>query len=389
MIGELSDDLIMTADEIDVNNLFTGDNGQEEIQETPPETKGESSENNEQTTEVVDINPDDLFTQPESVGSGKDNQEAEEDANTDKVDSTSPQDNFYSSIANALKVDGIFPDLDENTLKSIKSPEDFAKAVEQTVQSRLDDRQRRVNEALQVNVDPNDIRVYETTLSNLDTIKEEMLTDESDQGENLRQNLIYQDFRNRGYSDERAKREIQKSFDAGTDIEDAKYALASNKEFFDNQYQSLIKEAQEKQKAYETKLEEQANNLKKSMLEDKEIFEGVSLDKKMRQQAFDNLTKPIHQTEEGEYLTAIQKYERDNPVDFRKYLSVLFTMTDGFKNIDGVVKGKVKKEVKHSLRELEHKLSNTSRMTSGNPTLVGGRDDDPESYIGKGWSLDV
>lgn len=74
MIGELSDDLIMTADEIDVNNLFTGDNGQEELQETPPETKGESSENNEQTTEVVDINPDDLFTQPESVGSGKDNQ---------------------------------------------------------------------------------------------------------------------------------------------------------------------------------------------------------------------------------------------------------------------------------------------------------------------------
>ena len=79
----------------------------------------------------------------------------------------------------------------------------------------------------------------------------------------------------------------------------------------------------------------------------------------------------------------------DNPVEFRKYLSVLFTMTDGFKNIDGLVKGKVKKEVKQSLRELEHKLSSTTRNSSGNPRYVGGVEEDPESYIGKGWDLDV
>ena len=79
----------------------------------------------------------------------------------------------------------------------------------------------------------------------------------------------------------------------------------------------------------------------------------------------------------------------DNPVEFRKYLSVLFTMTDGFKNIDGLVKGKVKKEVKQSLRELEHKLSSTARNSSGNPRYVGGVEEDTESYIGKGWDLDV
>ena len=125
------------------------------------------------------------------------------------------------------------------------------------------------------------------------------------------------------------------------------------------------------------------------MLEDKEVFEGITLDKTTRQKAYDNIVKPVYKTEDGEYLTAIQKYETENPVEFRKYLSILFTLTDGFKSIDGLVKGKVKKEVKQSLRELEHKLSSTSRTSAGEPKYVGGVEEDPESYIGKGWKLDV
>lgn len=389
MIGELSEDLIMTGDEIDVENLFSDDGGEEETQVTPPAPKEKEDKENEKTTEEEEINPDDLFDNPESVGSGKDNQEEEEDTQSEKDKGTSPKTNFYSSIASALKEEGIFPDLDDDTLNGIKTPEDFAEAVEKTVQARLDERQKRIDAALQADVEPDEVRRYEQTLANLDAIKEEYITDETEKGERLRKNLIYQDFRNRGYSEARAKREVEKSFNAGTDIEDAKEALESNREYFSTQYQDLIKEAQEEAKEEQRKIKEEAAQLKKSMLEDKEVFTGITLDKTTRQKAFDNITKPIFKTEDGEYLTAIQKYEMDNPVEFRKYLSVLFTMTDGFKNIDGLVKGKVKKEVKQSLRELEHKLSSTARNSSGNPRYVGGVEEDTESYIGKGWSLDV
>ena len=389
MIGELSEDLIMTGDEIDVENLFSDDGGEEETQVTPPAPKEKEDKENEKTTEEEEINPDDLFDNPESVGSGKDNQEEEEDTQSEKDKGTSPKTNFYSSIASALKEEGIFPDLDDDTLNGIKTPEDFAEAVEKTVQARLDERQKRIDAALQADVEPDEVRRYEQTLANLDAIKEEYITDETEKGERLRKNLIYQDFRNRGYSEARAKREVEKSFNAGTDIEDAKEALESNREYFSTQYQDLIKEAQEEAKEEQRKIKEEAAQLKKSMLEDKEVFTGITLDKTTRQKAFDNITKPVFKTEDGEYLTAIQKYEMDNPVEFRKYLSVLFTMTDGFKNIDGLVKGKVKKEVKQSLRELEHKLSSTARNSSGNPRYVGGVEEDTESYIGKGWSLDV
>lgn len=389
MIGELSEDLIMTGDEIDVDNLFSDDVGEEETQVTPPAQKEKEEKEIEKTTEEEEINPDDLFDNPESVGSGKDNQEEEEDTQSEKDKGTSPKTNFYSSIASALKEEGIFPDLDDDTLNSIKTPEDFAEAVEKTVQARLDERQKRIDAALQADVEPDEVRRYEQTLANLDAIKEEYITDETEKGEKLRKNLIYQDFRNRGYSEARAKREVEKSFNAGTDIEDAKEALESNREYFSTQYQDLIKEAQEEAKKEQRKIKEEAAQLKKSMLEDKEVFTGITLDKTTRQKAFDNITKPVFKTEDGEYLTAIQKYEMDNPVEFRKYLSILFTMTDGFKNIDGLVKGKVKKEVRQSLRELEHKLSSTTRNSSGNPRYVGGVEEDTESYIGKDWTLDV
>ena len=381
----LNEDFILSGEEmVDIEGLFTEDSQEE--------TKTEESVNTEEekeTTEEEIVDAENLFDTPEGVGSeDKDNQE-KEDTNSEKDGGTSPKTNFYSSIASALKDEGIFPDLDDETLKSINEPEDFAEAVEKQIQARLDERQRRIDAALNADIEPEEIKKYENTLSYLDSIKEEYITAENDKGEMLRQKLIYQDFRNRGYSDARAQREVQKSLNAGTDVEDAKEALEENRKYFTESYQELIKEAQEEAKAEERRVKEQAEKLKKVMLEDKEVFEGIPLDKVTRQKAFDNIAKPVFKTEDGEYLTTIGKYERDNPVEFKKYLSVLFTLTDGFKNLDGLVKGKVKKEVKQSLRELEHKLSSSSRSSAGNPRYVGGIEEDNESYIGNGWTPDV
>ena len=183
---------------------------------------------------------------------------------------------------------------------------------------------------------------------------------------------------------------MQKSFNSGTDIEDAKEALASNKEFFQNEYDNLVKEAQEEGKKEAQERKEQAERLKKSILEDAKVFGDVQVDKATRQKVFDNISKPVYKDPEtGELFTAIQKYEMENRTEFLKNVGLLFTLTDGFKNLDGLVKGKVRKEVKKGLRELEHTLNNTSRTSDGNLKFVSGVEDDPESFIGKDWDLDV
>ena len=388
MEEELSLDNILGAEEIE--NLFVED---EDTQDTPPangeppKKEEEPNKDKEETTEVVDV--DNLFTDtPESVGSGKENTEEKEDT-TPKGDGTSPK-NFYSSIAKALKEEGIFPDLDDEGLSKVKDPEDFRDLIDQQIKAGLDERQKRIDEALNAGVEPTEIRKYENTINFLDSITEENISDEGDKGEKLRKDLIYQDFINRGYSKERAAREVQKSFNAGTDIDDAKEALKSNIDFFKDKYDELVNEAKSEAEQEEKERKEQAEKLKSSILNDKDVFGDLSIDKSTRQKIYDNIAKPVYKDPEtGEYFTAIQKYEMENRTDFLKNIGLLFTLTDGFKNLDGLVKGKVKKEVKKGLRELEHTLNNTARTSDGNLKFVSGVDEDPESFIGKGWNLDV
>jgi hypothetical protein len=388
MEEELSLDNILGAEEIE--NLFVED---EDTQDTPPangeppKKEEEPDKDKEETTEVVDV--DNLFTDtPESVGSGKENTEEKEDT-TPKGDGTSPK-NFYSSIAKALKEEGIFPDLDDEGLSKVKDPEDLRDLIDQQIKAGLDERQKRIDEALNAGVEPTEIRKYENTINFLDSIKEDNISDEGDKGEKLRKDLIYQDFINRGYSKERAAREVQKSFNAGTDIDDAKEALKSNIDFFKDKYDELVNEAKSEAEQEEKERKEQAEKLKSSILNDKDVFGDLSIDKSTRQKIYDNIAKPVYKDPEtGEYFTAIQKYEMENRTDFLKNIGLLFTLTDGFKNLDGLVKGKVKKEVRKGLRELEHTLNNTARTSDGNLKFVSGVDEDPESFIGKGWNLDV
>ena len=388
MEEELSLDNILGAEEIE--NLFVEDDetqGTPPANEEPPKKEEEPSKDKEETTEVVDV--DNLFTDtPESVGSGKENTEEKEDT-TPKRDGTSPK-NFYSSIAKAFAEEGIFPDLDEESLTKVKDPEDFRDLIDQQIKAGLDERQKRIDEALNAGVEPTEIRRYENTMSFLGSIKEENISDEGDKGEKLRKDLIYQDFINRGYSKERAAREVQKSLDAGTDIDDAKEALKSNIDFFKDKYDELINDAKSEAEQEERERKGQAEKLKSSILNDKDVFGDLSVDKSTRQKIYDNIAKPVYKNPEtGEYFTAIQKYEMENRTDFLKNIGLLFTLTDGFKNLDGLVKGKVKKEVKKGLRELEHTLNNTARTSDGNLKFVSGVDEDPESFIGKGWNLDV
>lgn len=391
MEEELSLDNILGAEEVE--NLFVDDN---ESQETPPlesnegtdpNDRGNKDEDKEEATEVVNV--DNLFTDtPESVGSGKENTEEKEDT-TSKGSGTSPK-NFYSSIAKALKEEGIFPDLDDEGLSKVKDPEDFRDLIDQQIKAGLDERQKRIDEALNAGVEPTEIKRYENTINFLDSIKEENISDEGDEGEKLRKNLIYQDFINRGYSKERATREVQKSFNAGTDIDDAKEALKSNRDFFKDKYDELIKDAKSETEQEENERKEQAEKLKSSILNDKDVFGDLSIDKSTRQKVYDNIAKPVYKDPEtGEYYTAIQKYEMEHRTDFLKNIGLLFTLTDGFKNLDGLVKGKVKKEVKKGLRQLEDTLNNTARTSDGNLKYVSGVDEDPESFVERGWKLDV
>lgn len=390
---DLSFDNILGEQEIET--LFTNPEDanapeEQEKKEKDDENPSDEEKPEEKTTEVVD--PNALFEGdiPESVGSGKNKEGKKEDTVPDEEsDGTSPN-NFYSSIASALAVDGIFPNLDDETVKKAVDAETFSNLIEAEINARLDEKQQRVSKALENGVEPTDIRKYENTLKYINTITDAAVVDESEKGEQLRYNLIYQDFLNKGMSPEKAKKYTDRSVNAGTDVEDAKEALQSNREFFSGEYNKLLQEAQ--QQADEDKAEraQQARQLQDSMMKDKQLLGDMDISNDVRKKAFDSISKPIYKDPEtGQYLTAIQKYEIEHRADFLKYTGLIFTLTNGFKDFDSFAKGKVKKEMKKGLRELENTLSNTRRTSDGSLRMVTNQKDDPDSFISKGMKLDL
>lgn len=382
----LTESSILTGAEID--NLFVDD--AQEQQEAPPaneehEDSNESHEQQEQQ-ETTEINLDTLFEESESVGSEDDNQE-EEGAKSHKAGS-SPY--IYSSIAKALREDGILPDLEDDVVNGIKEPADFANMFKSQMQKQLDEQQQRVIQALDANVPTDTIRYHENVLKYLNSVTEESLTQEGKQAEETRKNIIYQDFINKGIKPEKAQQMTLRAVENGTDIDDAKEALNSNKEFFNTSYQKIIKDAQDAEEKIVKERKEQIDSLKKSILQDKNVFGDLELDKNTRQLIADNATKPVYKDPEtGDMLTALQKYEAEHPAEFRKFTSLFYTLTDGFTKADNLFKGKVKKEVSKGLKELEHTLINTTGSSGGSLRFASGVDGGDSESFWKGFDLDV
>ena len=134
----------------------------------------------------------------------------------------------------------------------------------------------------------------------------------------------------------------------------------------------------------------QAKQLETSLMKDKQLLGDMEISNDLRKKAFDSISKPVYKDPEtGQYMTAIQKYESEHRADFLKYTGLLFTLTNGFKDFDTFAKGKVKKEMRKGLKELEQTLNNTRRNSDGSLRMVTNQREDPDSFISKGMKLDL
>lgn len=379
-------DLDAILDDSQIESLF-GESSEENEKTESEEDTTEDQDKDKNQEEITEVDPDSMFEEkPESVGNERNSKGKEDTTSTEN--SGSPD--FFSSIANAFVEEGIFPDLADDEVKNIKSAKDLREAIDNQIKAGLDEQQQRVLEALNNNVEVSKIRQYENLLGYLDNLSKADIEAENEEGENIRKRLLYQDYINRGFSKERATKAVNRAIDNGTDVEDALEALESNKVFFKDEYSNLLNEAKEERRQVEREREEKAKRLKKSMLEDDiKLFGDVEISDKMRQKAFDAISKPIYRdSETGEYYTAIQKYELDNSEEFLAKIGFIYAITDGFKTIDGLVNKKVKKEVKKGFSDLENKLNTTKRDSFGNLRFTSGASSE-DSILSSGLKLDL
>lgn len=383
-------DNIMSEDE--VASLLSNDNVRNNSTENDNNEGTEDNTNDENNIVTEGITFDDDLNFPESVGNEEEKHNQEDGENSTLQSSTSPQkNNFFSSIADALVNEGVFSSLEDVDINNIKDASDFSQFVNKQLESKLDEKQKRIDEALNNNVPVSDIQAHETTIKNLSNITEEQLSDESEQGELIRKNLIYQDYINRGFSSERAIKEVQKALDNGTDIDDAKESLQSCLDYYNNSYKELITKAKEEQTKILNKQKEATEKLKKVILEDKTLFGGLEIDDKIRQKAFNSVAVASYKdNNSGFKITELQKYQQEHPEEFAQNVGLLYALTNGFKDFNTFIAGKVKKEKKKGLQDLENVINSTSRGGDGLLKFAGNyAKEDPESFIGKGWKIDL
>ena len=374
-------------EELDLDNILSGDEIATLFEE-PPKKEPKEEPKEEKKEETTDFDEDNPFgtSQKESVGSEDEDIQGKGDTDDKGISSSPKNKNFYSSITDALVVDGIFPDLDKETIQNVKTPEDFQKIIEEQINARFTEKEKRINEALNNKVEPSVVQQYESTIDYLNNINDDSLSAEDEEGENLRRQLIYNDYLNRGFSKTRAEKMVNDAIENGTDIDDAKDALQGVKDFYNNKYKEILDSAKESEKKLAEERTKQSENLKKSIMEDKYLYGDVDVDKATRAKIYDFITKPVHKDSNGNYMTALQKYQSENTIEAMKNFAICYTLTNGFKDWSKLGSKQAKKEVKKGLANLEKVINSTSRNNDGSLGFVSF---DESSYLGQGMQLDI
>lgn len=382
-------DSMLGAEEVE--KLF-GEQAASETENVEEEKTGEetpANQGNSEQEQTAEVDFSDLLgnNQPESVGS-EETTEGNRGAPESENDQGTPTNNLFSSIAKALRDEGVFPDLSDDTLNGISDAESLRKMFDDQISKTLDERQQRLENAMNSGATSKELNAYQNALNIMQNLEsrdtQDLLTQEGDEGDDLRKRLIYQDYVNRGFKHEKAVKMLQKILDDGTEIEEAKEAYESCKEFYKSQIDDFQKEMESRKAETKKQEEKQYASLKKHILDTESFYGGVKVDKGIRQKAYDAITKPVYKDNEGNYMTALQKYQRENPMEFMENVAMLYSLTDGFKSVDRLAKGKVKEGLKKGFAELESVLQNTRRNSDGTLNLANTPPDDSER---EKWSL--
>lgn len=354
-------------------NLFLGDEFYDEDEQNliPPDINededdsdinNEGNDNNEEIDEDTneDNNPDGVV--------GENTEDDDSDENND--DSSSPP--LYKSLASYLHDEGILSSVESSELEKIESIQDIANLISKEVKAKeladLTDLQKKAVEAFRAGIDIDDFKQQQTVEDNLDSITEDILTSDQE----LRKQLIFQDFKNQGFSDQKAQRLTDRSVDADDDIEDAIEALENIKKGVKERYQAELEFKRKQQEEADKKYQKTQDTIKKNILEKEELIKGVKLNEVARKQILSNMLNPVGKnpnTNVDENI--LMKDQRENE-DFNERLYTVYTLTKGFTDFSYFGK----KENSKTVQNIERALKNNQHINmGGSPSFL----DDPNS----------
>tara|TARA_R110000772_G_scaffold1337_3_gene4667 strand:+ start:234 stop:1352 length:1119 start_codon:yes stop_codon:yes gene_type:complete len=312
-------DLDFDTSAIQLFDEDTGEIGKSE-DGAPPAGLFDSAKGDEENTNT---DGEDLDLDPESVADqSKDKNQVQAGETADGKegsDSSSPKMNeteqLYSNLAAEFKAKGVLPGLDVSKIRSLKDLED---AIATKIDSGLTERQKFIEDAQKSGAPMTEVSEKTDTIDKLKGVSPEFIRD--DANVEFRKTAIIQDFIEKGYDSTRADAMAQRSIDAGTDIEDAEFALASLIKSEEDSLRSIIDNA----KSEETK---SLGNIKDYISTTKEVIPGIALTDSQKDELYNQIT-----TDLGNKDNAFMVAQKADPVGSRIKLEALFYLTGGLKD---------------------------------------------------------
>ena len=176
----------------------------------------------------------------------------------------------------------------------------------------------------------------------------------------------------KGHSEEEAQELVKTYVDNGKDIEKAKKALENAKQYYTQRYDELIKEGKRQQQERKAMIKKQVEQVHDSIMNDEKVFKELDINKTTREKIFECVMKATEKDEQGNNVTKLQKYMNENPEESMKMFGMVYVLTDGFKNIDKLMSGPVKKEKRKAIDKLTQAINSTQHNNDGSLRLQSG-----------------
>jgi len=308
------------------------------IEQNTEEINTEETIVEEVTPEVVPEQVQDINeNQADGVNQEKvGDQETSEDVveETPEVDTETPADSddkVFTTLGTYFAEQGILTSLDKD--QKITSLEDMSEAIAKEVKSReyanLTDTQKTYLTGLATGLPEETIKTH---LQSADVYKS--ITDAViEEREDVRKELIVQDLLTQGWTPERAEKQYSRLYDLGESVQEAKVSRESLKKKEAADYDKEVTRIETEKQNAVTAEAERLEDLKKSVFDQKAIFDNYSVNDGLKNKVHTAMTKVVGYTEAGVPLNSLMKEREANPVEFETNLYYLWELTNGFKDL--------------------------------------------------------
>lgn len=274
-----------------------------------------------------------------------------------------PSNAALSAFVNLLADEGVVS-LDEN--ENVKDTNELVSLIQKTIKenelSHLSDDQKQALKAFENGIPPEDYIKSQSKVKSITEITNEQIAENTE----LRRNLIKQSYLDKGFSEEKADRLTQDSFDLGRDAEDAVEARDESIRFEKQRIADEIAlQEKNKQKAEEQQKAE-LKKLKDRVYKEQELIPGISFNKKTAEKVYESMTKVVGE-HQGQPVNQLMKDRLENPIEFEHRLHYVYTITKGFKDFSKLVSTSKSKAVS----DFESALNNTNETYQA-PVTFGG-----------------